>query len=82
MPLAVEQHLAVGRLVEPGDDAQQGRLAAAGRTEDGDEVVFLHVEVDRQQRLRALAARPVEDARHALDGQLGRHSVLHAKSRG
>ena len=33
-----------GRRVEPGDQAQQGRLAAAGRPEDGDEVVVADVD--------------------------------------
>ena len=44
---AVEQHLAGGRLVEPGDDAQQRALAAARRAEDGDEVVLGDLQVGR-----------------------------------
>jgi hypothetical protein len=32
---AVEQHLAMGRREQPGDDVEQGRLAAARRPEQG-----------------------------------------------
>ena len=81
--LAVEQHLAGGRKVEPRDDAQQRRLAAARGAEDGDEVVLAHLEVDGQQRLRALPLGAGEDARDALDGKLvvRHHSAAHAKRR-
>ena len=36
---AVEQHSSGARAVEPCDDAQERGLSAAGRAEDGDEVV-------------------------------------------
>ena len=58
--LAVEQHLAGGRVVQPGDDAQQRALAAAAGAEDGDEVVLGHVQVgglQRQRRCRSGARR-------------------------
>ena len=55
---AVEQHLAGGRPVEAGDDAQQRALAAARRAEDGDEVVLGDLEVGRAQRHGRRAAAP------------------------
>ena len=65
---AVEQHLAGGRLVEPGDDAQQRALAAARGAEDGDEVVLGHLQVGglQRQRRRAPASRR-KAAAHAAD---------------
>ena len=78
---AVEQHLAGARRVKPGDDAQQGGLAAARRAEDGDEVVLAHFEVDRHQRLRGLAARAGEGAGHAANRKLVHQIVLQAKRR-
>ena len=45
--LAVNQNLAGGRRVESGDQAEQRRLAAARRPDDGNELVI----ADRQIKL-------------------------------
>ena len=69
---AVEEHAAAGRPVEPGDDAQQRRLPAAGRAEDGDEIVCRHGQIRRLERLHRLATAPAwKDARNILDEELG-----------
>ena len=44
--LAVEEDLALGGLQEAAEDAQQRRLAAAGGTEQGDELIFVNVQAD------------------------------------
>ena len=68
---AFQQRLAFGGKVQPRNDAQQGGFAAAGRAEDGDEVVFAHLQVDGAQRLRGrLAACAGKNARDALHVQL------------
>ena len=41
--VAVEQHLAGGRLLEAGQHAHHRGLAAAGRTDHGDEVAVIDV---------------------------------------
>ena len=38
--------MARGLLLEPGDDAQQRRLAAAGRADEDDELAVGDIEVD------------------------------------
>ncbi len=40
------QHHARGGLVQAGNDAQERALAAAGRTDEGDELSLLHAQVD------------------------------------
>ena len=45
-PLAVDDDVARGRVLEPGDHAQQRRLAAAGRADEDDELALAHVERD------------------------------------
>ena len=40
------QKFAAGDVLEPGDDAQQGRLAAAGGPDEDDELAVADVEVD------------------------------------
>ncbi|MCY1311769.1 hypothetical protein D9M70_621170 [compost metagenome] len=50
---AVDLHAAGGRVFEAGDGAQQGRLAAAGRADEDDELAVLHLEVDAFQHLMA-----------------------------
>ena len=47
--LAIDQCVARGRRLEPGDDAQKRRLAAARRADDADERALLDVEVDRRR---------------------------------
>ena len=44
--LAVEEDLALGGLQEAAEDAQQRRLAAAGGTEQRDELVFVNIQAD------------------------------------
>jgi hypothetical protein len=46
----VKQNAAVGGLLEPGDQPQGGRLAAARRTEEGEELAPGHVQVDPVDR--------------------------------
>ena len=75
---AVEQHLARGRLVEAGDDAQQRGLAAARRAEDGDEVVVGDLEVGRLQRLRRrrCAERNVRDDAADVEDSAGSVALI------
>ena len=44
--LAVKEDLALGGLQEAAEDAQQRRFAAAGGTEQGDELIFVNVQAD------------------------------------
>ena len=70
-----------GGPVEPGDQAQQRRLAAARRAEDGDEVVVGDREVRRLERARRRAATHArKDARDVLDHELA-HARLQGNSR-
>ena len=54
--LAVEQHLARAVLLQPGEDADQRGLAAAGGPDHAEEFAAVDLEVDVAQRLRR---RPV-----------------------
>src|SRR5262249_13176894 len=78
---AVERHRAGRGLGEAGDDAQQGRLAAARGPEDADEVVVGDAEIDR---LEGLDRRPPPHgrghARHGTDRELA-HIWYQRKSR-
>lgn len=47
----IDQHAAGGRVLQAGDDAQQGRLAAARRADEDDEFAILDVEVDAFQHI-------------------------------
>ena len=47
---AVDDDRAGGRMVEAGDEPQCGRLAAAGRSEQRDELALLELEVDPVER--------------------------------
>jgi hypothetical protein len=49
---AVQPHLARIRGFKAGDDAEQGRFAATGRAEKGDELARLHLERDAVQDQR------------------------------
>ena len=74
--LSVEQHATRCRGVESRDDAQQGRLPAARRSEDRDEVVVVDGERDRLDGLRGRpSAQAWKAARHLLDGQAGHVGV-------
>ncbi len=48
--LAVDDERAAGRRFEAGDHAQDGRLAAARRSEEGDEFALLDVHVEVLER--------------------------------
>ena len=52
--LAVVEHLALGGRDEPGEDAHDGGLAAAGRTDEADELVGLDGQVDVLQDAQGL----------------------------
>src|SRR5437867_3914506 len=43
---AVDKSLSGSRIFEPGDDVEQGRLAATRRTQQANEIVRIDVEVD------------------------------------
>ncbi|MEY9720367.1 hypothetical protein ABIA22_002857 [Sinorhizobium fredii] len=45
-PLAVDEHVAAGDLLQPGDHPEQRRLPAAGRPDEDDELALLDVEID------------------------------------
>ncbi len=47
-----DRDLAGGDLLQPGDQAQQGRLAAARGTDEDDELAVLHLEIDVVEDLR------------------------------
>ena len=61
--VAVDQHAARGRILQPGDDAQQRRLAAAGRADEDDELAVLHLEVDALQHLDLAEGLSLMDSR-------------------
>ena len=63
-----DSHFTAGRLDQPGDDAQQRRLARAGTAEQPDDLAF----AQRQVRIvehEQFALRLVEAAVHVLDAQ-------------
>ena len=49
---AADGDVAGGDLLQPGDQAQQRRLAAARGTDEDDELAVLHLEVDVVEHLR------------------------------
>jgi hypothetical protein len=73
--LAVDDDAADRRLDQVADDPQKGRLAAAGRPDQRDELARLHLEVDPVEREHVA---PLEPLRHALDRDGGR--LRHAAS--
>src|SRR6476620_9239310 len=66
--LAVDGDGATRRLDQVADDAQEGRLAASGRPDQGDELALLDLEVDVLERDRA-ALELLRDAVDRDDGQ-------------
>ena len=65
--LAVDEDLAAGDLLEPGDHPQQRRLAAARRADEDDELAVLDVKVDAVDdldRAEALDDAAKVEARH------------------
>ena len=81
-PGAVEPDLAGRRRLEPGDQPQQGGLAAARRAQHRDEVVVGDFEPDRQQRLRRRGVALVagKDLGNVADRKLAHLNRLHEKS--
>src|SRR6185437_13261636 len=70
--LPVDQHLTGGalagiELVDAVQDAQQGRLAAAGRADEGGDALVVQHQVDVLERLKFLVVEA-----HILDHHLGR----------
>src|SRR5256886_8219977 len=68
--LVADQDLARGGLIEPGDAAQHGRLAAPRGAEQYEELAVAHVERQVRDRLRAagivrLGETAQRDGRHA-----------------
>ena len=53
---AVQVILAAGRPVQAAQDVHHGRLAAARRAHDGDEIPFVDTEIDVVQRVEFLVA--------------------------
>src|SRR5690606_8505358 len=77
---AFQRDGAGGRTVEPGDDPQKRRLSAAGRAQNGDEVVLLDRQVGGLQRLHGLSAvHAGKGPADTLDDQFT-HASLQAKS--
>ena len=64
--------------IEPGDDAQQRRLAATGGPEQHDRFAGRHVEVDVAQRDRLARARPIGPP-DAAQGERRRERRTHAR---
>ncbi len=80
---AVELTVPAAGPVEPGHEAQQGRLPAARRPQDRQEVVLLHDEVGRGQGRDERTARSLEAAGHAANDELGQrfaHTTVQANS--
>jgi hypothetical protein len=57
--LAVKQDLALGWMIQAGDEVEQRRLAAAGRTDDADELAFIDLDVEVVNGRRVVTAREV-----------------------
>src|SRR5436309_7175062 len=68
--VAVELYAAAGVTQQPGDDAQQRTLAAAGWTDDRDELALPDREVDPVERVRRRSAA-AEDLADALCLDIG-----------
>ena len=66
---AVEQHAPTGQGVKAGHRPQEGRLAAAARTEDADELTVAHSDRDVLERVHHSGLRLV-NFRRALDADL------------
>jgi len=74
---AIDADRAAGRLLQRGDQAQQGALAAAARPQDGDELAGRDRERELGERQHALpAARQWEALGDALDRDGGVHGLL------
>ena len=69
--LAIEEHLALVRLIEAGDHAQDCRLAAAGRPEQGEELTRLDIERDILHRFQ-----PAKTAGYLANFEKGHDEAL------
>src|SRR5581483_3022148 len=54
--LAADPDVALARLVEPGDQVEQGRLAGAGRPHQRQELALAHLQAEVDQHVDLLAA--------------------------
>ena len=73
--LAVDEHLALARLDQVADDPQQRRLAAAGRSDQGDELARLDVEVDPVEREHVAALEALREPGDRDGGGFGAHAT-------
>ncbi len=71
-PLVVEPDAALGQRHQPRDAVQRGRLAAAGRAEQRDELAAPDRQRHVGQRVERLARGTREAARHAVEFELGK----------
>ena len=64
--------------LQPEDDPQEGRFAAARRAKDGDDLVFIQVEIDVVENLGLLSAGRLERLEQVADFDewLGWHGQL------
>ena len=58
--LPIDDQLPGGRRVQPAEQVEQRAFARAARPDDGDELAFLHLEVDPAQRDQFVAADAVD----------------------
>src|SRR5262249_5295457 len=72
--LAVDGDRARARLDDVADDPEQGRLAAAGRADQRDELALTDLQVDVLQRDDAAAAERLRDALDR-DDRVNAHAV-------
>src|SRR5262249_58955784 len=75
--LAVHQDLAGGRLLEAGDDAEQGRFPATGGADQTRELAALERKVDASERFD-LAVADLETLGNAADHHMGSPPITHA----
>src|SRR5262249_55025668 len=69
--LAIQKYEPGGRLIEPPDRPQQGGCTAAGRTNDGDEIIVGDFQIDRLERAcRQTPAHGRENPGKILDDEL------------
>ncbi len=73
-------HVAAGRHVEPAEDVEQRRFAAARRAEQHDELALVEVEVDPAERDDVDLAHPV-DLRQASRAEDRFHRISSRKAR-
>ena len=72
--LVFEDDPAVGCFDQAGDDVEEGRLAAAGVADDGDELAFGHAQTDLAQDL-AMDRPAAEGDTQLFDREVGMHGA-------